>query len=867
SGYTGILNLSYHIVYDSESPYDKTTVLYDAWGGESTLAEYTGTGDLVAAHAIIAALHGTKLRFRFESDGAWSDQDGLWDTDGACILDSITVSDDTGLIDFEDFESAAVGQTDVGIWHADAGEAFGSYARLTNNLTDPDPCNENYGTVAVFWDPATWDPMQPGYAVTPYCKGSGGISAPCQDERLVSPLIDLARFSTSCDENQDAGIPPAELTGLGGLILRFTSYYDLPLSNLVFATWAVREIENDCPGEWRKRDFLYYRPSGWYFGNGGDISDLISADTMQVSLGVVDMCDAWYMVYGDCAEHTPTPWYDNVRLYRYESTGPQWYVRRLDLFQDTFPADEFDLESWCRADMANDLRANDDPVIDPGDSAVVSCSAALAGALDTLPTGEAKVYCHVNAQYIGPDPAKPDLSGSILAGSYGSYAFEDGDWTVLLCAQALTGAGNPVQDRYMIDLNDSLFTRGYMVEYYFKAYALGGGSSTYPEDAEDPYGKRLEFTCLPTLASKALYVDDYDGRGTFEGTVQTYFDGTYLRHYGLIPEIPDRYDVNDPSSGVSNGIGAYAHPSHLRQAYETIIFDAGDLGSCTISEGTAHSDKSNDAALLVDFLQNTEHKVGLWVLGDDVAYDLDGSSAAVAVELMSAICGVTLAHDSYFDLTGGISGGGVPNPVVDGVPGTLFDGLEYYAFGGCPQINRFDVLAATGPGAYCLRYPDYGSTQYYAGVFTDQINNFGYPMRTVWVGHSFMYIRDNPATGPMARGDMWWDVNTFFEGGTDWTDADATPAATAMSRCWPNPFNPVTTISFTLREKGPVSLKIYDVSGRLVRTLVEETRGAGRHEIVWDGRNDGGRGVASGIYFCRMVATEFERTEKMVLLK
>jgi len=863
TGFVGRLNLSYHIVYDSEQDLDKTTVIWERWGDEEILAEYDGTGDMIASHEMLSPTAGTKLRFRFTSDGAWSDQDGLWDTDGACIVDSITISDDTGTIDFEDFESAAVGETEAGIWEASAGDAFGSYAKLMNNLIDPDPCEANYGTMVTFVD-ETGPYPEPGITSTPFCKGPGGISAPCQDEQIVSPLIDLTRYSTNCDENQDAEIPPGALPGLGGLVLRFTAYYDLPLSNLVFATWAVRDIEDGCSGNWRKRDMVFYQPTGWYFNNGGPISDLITADTMQIALGVNDMCDQWYLEFGNCADHTPYPWYDNVRLYRYETIGPQWSVRRIDLFQDTFPESEFEIESWCRADMANDLRPNDDPVIDPGDSAVIWCSASLAGGLDTLPDGQDMVYCHVNVEYRGTG-SKPDLFGPTLAGTYGTYESDDGNWTILHCPQARTH-GHDVSDRYMIDLNDSLFTRGYMVEYYFKAYAQGGASSTYPEDAEEAGGARFEFTCLPTLASRTLYVDDYDGRGTFEGTVQNYFDGTYAWTYGFIPEAPDRYDVNGPSSAVSNGIGARASHTALQEAYDYIIFDSGDLDFCTISDGTEYSDKSNDAALLIDFLHYSEHKTGLWVLGDDVARDLGGSAAPVALELMTTICGVALANDSYFELSGGMSGGGTAIPIVTGVPGSIFDGIEYYAYGGCPQINAFDVLDATGAGEYCLQYPDHNSTQYYAGIYTDQVNDFAYPMRTVWVGHSFMYIRETECEEPV-RGDIWWDVNLFFEGGTDWVHTDLPPAVTTMSRCWPNPFNPVTTIAFTLKAKGPVSLRIYDVSGRLVRTLVDDVCEAGRYEITWDGRNDGGRGVASGIYFCRMAAAEFERTEKMVLLK
>ena len=63
----------------------------------------------------------------------------------------------------------------------------------------------------------------------------------------------------------------------------------------------------------------------------------------------------------------------------------------------------------------------------------------------------------------------------------------------------------------------------------------------------------------------------------------------------------------------------------------------------------------------------------------------------------------------------------------------------------------------------------------------------------------------------------------------------------------PNPFNPRTVITFHLARKQSVSLKIYDARGRLVRRLLEETREAGRHSMVWDGCDDGGDGCCGGL--------------------
>lgn len=85
---------------------------------------------------------------------------------------------------------------------------------------------------------------------------------------------------------------------------------------------------------------------------------------------------------------------------------------------------------------------------------------------------------------------------------------------------------------------------------------------------------------------------------------------------------------------------------------------------------------------------------------------------------------------------------------------------------------------------------------------------------------------------------------------------------------YPNPFNPSTSIQFTVKQSTHVNLRIYGADGRLVRTLADEERAAGvAHVVVWDGRNEVGHSVASGVYFYKLSTKEFSQTKKMVLLK
>lgn len=101
------------------------------------------------------------------------------------------------------------------------------------------------------------------------------------------------------------------------------------------------------------------------------------------------------------------------------------------------------------------------------------------------------------------------------------------------------------------------------------------------------------------------------------------------------------------------------------------------------------------------------------------------------------------------------------------------------------------------------------------------------------------------------------------------TDVPGTsPVARALAAsAYPNPFNPRTTIRFDLQAAGPVRLSVYDVAGRLVRTLVDSDLSGGTQEVTWDGRDASGRGVGSGSYFARLLAAGRRETVWMSLVR
>jgi hypothetical protein len=120
------------------------------------------------------------------------------------------------------------------------------------------------------------------------------------------------------------------------------------------------------------------------------------------------------------------------------------------------------------------------------------------------------------------------------------------------------------------------------------------------------------------------------------------------------------------------------------------------------------------------------------------------------------------------------------------------------------------------------------------------------------------------------NGSMGYDTSDEFftiAGGSADKAGTGIPQRFVLFQNWPNPAVGKTAIAFDLPKAGHVSLKIFDVSGALVRTLADEPMGPGHHRLLWDGRSERGQKVSSGVYFYRIQAGDFRSTRKLVLLK
>jgi flagellar hook assembly protein FlgD len=88
-----------------------------------------------------------------------------------------------------------------------------------------------------------------------------------------------------------------------------------------------------------------------------------------------------------------------------------------------------------------------------------------------------------------------------------------------------------------------------------------------------------------------------------------------------------------------------------------------------------------------------------------------------------------------------------------------------------------------------------------------------------------------------------------------------------LSQNYPNPFNPATSIEFSLGRSGYTSLKVYNILGQEVKTIVNGQWTAGFHRVTWDGKDHRGLAVSSGIYFYRLQSNGIIETKKMLLMK
>ena len=170
-----------------------------------------------------------------------------------------------------------------------------------------------------------------------------------------------------------------------------------------------------------------------------------------------------------------------------------------------------------------------------------------------------------------------------------------------------------------------------------------------------------------------------------------------------------------------------------------------------------------------------------------------------------------------------------------------------------------------------------GKTKDSVLVNSCNLNTYQFPLTDIVSGAHFVALVYSRASWMMNRklyidkliiySDNYGLLKPQIESQEDAMVANTTHESYALEKNYPNPFNPNTTIHYELPEETYVTIKIFNTLGREIRTLVNENKPAGTYAVQWDGRDEQGNPVVSGLYFYQIQAGKFNKTRKMLLMK
>jgi hypothetical protein len=309
--------------------------------------------------------------------------------------------------------------------------------------------------------------------------------------------------------------------------------------------------------------------------------------------------------------------------------------------------------------------------------------------------------------------------------------------------------------------------------------------------------------------------------------------------------------------------------------YDTQIWSMGHLEGATL--------KPVDQLNLISWLnESSEGKErNLLITGDNIGRELMEDDAETL-----GFYSMWLASDYIDDVVGAVTVDSVPG-LEDHAGGWTFmshDDAEGILGGGCPLLHYFDVVEPDAGSVGAETVADYvrlDGTRRSAGVAYTHAS-LGY--QTVNLGFGIECMMDGVVGGGSSnytpegyyhngvedRVNLMQNIMDYFgkepEGTA--TGAPGGSGLNLLSSARPNPSAQATTITYAVSEPGRTAIRVYDVSGRLVRTLLDAALPAGASgDVIWDGANEAGETCAGGVYFYRIVAPGFTSLRKMVLLR
>lgn len=285
--------------------------------------------------------------------------------------------------------------------------------------------------------------------------------------------------------------------------------------------------------------------------------------------------------------------------------------------------------------------------------------------------------------------------------------------------------------------------------------------------------------------------------------------------------------------------------SGVKWANDGSFFTAGNMWSMATNEDLRLLRWNGDGSVAWEQLYDFGHSE----LGTKLALDPSGNVFVSGYETSGGYSNwITIKTNSSGDLLWSVIQDS--HPSNDESPGFLVPGPD----------GELYVTGIGGPS------PIPGNT--YLQMVTLRYNSDG---STAWTAKHWEWASRGVGAALDPAGNVYVvglgnSITTIKYAPTAATDVTRVPTATGsgLEASRPNPFRASTEIAFSLREESPVRLLIHDVAGRCVRTLVEDRLPAGRHERLWDGRDESGREVASGIYYSRLELRD-QVTERTVV--
>ena len=274
--------------------------------------------------------------------------------------------------------------------------------------------------------------------------------------------------------------------------------------------------------------------------------------------------------------------------------------------------------------------------------------------------------------------------------------------------------------------------------------------------------------------------------------------------------------------------------------YPVTVWYTGDLTDSVLT--------STDQDSLMEFLDNGGR---LFLTGQNIVENLSPSSTLLTGYLQVGYGGesstVTAREVDTNPITSGVGIFGLNGP------------------GGANNQTSLDILNPAGNSEPALYYGISGEEVAALSV-EDSLTG----AKIFLTGFGFEGIIDNNdrLSKPydlMARILNWFGLNVAITGTED--EKPVVAAEFSLDQNFPNPFNPSTTISFSITEDADVTLVVYSILGNKVATVYSGRAGMGKHEFEWNGKNDSGTAVASGIYLYRLEVGVNSLTRKMLLLK